>query len=345
MSRRPTAAAPVSRTPDRAALALAFRSWRGASDAEAMAALANAANRADGEDQLVLASELANFFKRDDEQFHVARDLVIVEHGGSLVAYGWTNWVDTTDGFREHRVGGYVHPDWLERGIGSALLGRLEARARQIAGEQPPGLPRIYGTWADEHRDAKRALIEKRGYRVARSFYDMRRDLSGPIPAVALPDGIELRPMSRDHGALRRLWRADVEAFRDHWGGFPDTEAAFETWMSEEDFDPSLHVVAWDGDEIAGASVNAIYRKDNAEFGRRHGWLESVFVRRPWRRRGLAAALVARALEVLREAGMEYAMLGVDADNPTGAVGVYERAGFAVVKRSWGYRKPMEGFA
>ncbi len=323
-------------------LDLRFRNWTGPRDAEAMAALANAANRADGEDQLVIASELVNFFGRDDEQFTAARDLFLVEHSGSLVGYGWTNWVDTTDGLREHRVGGYIHPDWLRRGIGTRLLHRLEARARESAREQPTDLPHIYGTWADEHRDAKRALIARHGYEVVRSFYDMRRDLSRPIAEVPFPDGIEVRPMSRDRDALRQLWRADVEAFADHWGGFPATEAAFESWVAEEDFDPSLHVVAWDGDEIAGASVNAIYRKDNAEFQRQHGWLESVFVRRPWRRRGLGAAVVARAMTVIREAGMEHAMLGVDAENPTGAVGVYERAGFEVVKRSWAYRKSME---
>ncbi len=323
-------------------LDLRFRNWRGADDAETMAALANAANRADGKDELVVASELTNFFARADEQFSPVHDLFLVEHGGSLVAYGWTNWVDTTDGFREHRMGGFVHPDWLRRGIGTALLDRLEGRAREIAGAQESELPRTYGTWADEHRDAKRALIEKHGYEVVRSFYDMRRDLSQPIAEVPMPEGLEVRPMSRDRDALRQLWAADVEAFRDHWGGFPATEASFESWLGEEDFDPSLHVVAWDGDQIAGASVNAIYRKDNAEFGRKHGWLESVFVRRPWRRRGLGAAVVARSLRVLRDAGMEHAMLGVDADNPTGAVGVYERAGFSVVNRSWAYRKPME---
>jgi mycothiol synthase len=336
------AAVTPPRATDRQEPELTFRPWNGVRDAETMAALANAANRAEGEDQLVLASELVNFFSRDDEQFTAARDLFLVELGGSLVAYGWTNWVDTTDGFREHRLGGYVHPDWLRRGIGTALLERMEARAREAAREQATELPHLYGTWANEHREAKRALIGKHGYQVVRSFYDMRRDLSQPITPVPLPDGIELRPMSRDRDALQRLWRADVEAFQDHWGGFPDTEAAFETWIGEEDFDPSLHVVAWDGDEIAGASINAIYRRENAEFDRKHGWLESVFVRRPWRRRGLGAAVVARALAVLQEAGMEHAMLGVDADNPTGAVGVYERAGFAVVKRSWAYRKPME---
>lgn len=345
MSTRPMAAGGPTRSADREEPEVAFRPWHREADLEAMAALANAANRADGVDQLAVPAELLNFFGRDDEQFTAARDLFVVELGGSMVAYGWTNWVDTTDGFREHRMGGYVHPDWMRRGIGTRLLHRLEARGRELAAAHDTSLPRIHGSWADEHREAKRALLEREGYAVARAFYDMRRELAQPIVEAPFPDGIEVRPMSRDRDVLRRLWEADVEAFGDHWGGFPATEAAFEMWMADEDFDPSLFVVAWGGDEIAGASVNAISRKENAEYRRRHGWLESVFVRRPWRRRGLGAALVARAMTVLRDAGMEQAMLGVDATNPTGAVGVYERAGFVVAKRSWAYRKPMEGLA
>jgi mycothiol synthase len=88
--------------------------------------------------------------------------------------------------------------------------------------------------------------------------------------------------------------------------------------------------------------VNTIYHSDNEAFGRRRGWLDSVFVRRAWRRRGLGAALVARALVRLREAAMDAAMLGVDSDNPSGALALYERAGFEVHRRSAAYRKPME---
>jgi mycothiol synthase len=100
--------------------------------------------------------------------------------------------------------------------------------------------------------------------------------------------------------------------------------------------------VAWDGDEIAGAVFNLINAAENKQLDRRRGLLDSVFVRRPWRRQGLAAALVARSLVVLRERGMTSAWLGVDADNPMGAVGVYERAGFVVEMRSIAFRKPME---
>jgi mycothiol synthase len=90
------------------------------------------------------------------------------------------------------------------------------------------------------------------------------------------------------------------------------------------------------------SAQNTIYPDDNETFGRLRGWLDSVFVRRAWRRRGLGAALVARALVRLREAGMDEAMLGVDSDNPSGALGLYERAGFVVHRRSAAYRKPME---
>ena len=160
------------------------------------------------------------------------------------------------------------------------------------------------------------------------------------IEAAPIPDGLEIRPFPNERAALRQLWAADAEAFADHWGGFDGSDAAFETWLTEPEFDPSLFAVAFDGEEIAGAVWNLINASENAALGIRRGWLESVFVRRPWRRRGLAAALVARSLEILRDRGMTSASLGVDAENPTGALAVYERAGFTVETREIMYRRP-----
>jgi ribosomal protein S18 acetylase RimI-like enzyme len=73
-----------------------------------------------------------------------------------------------------------------------------------------------------------------------------------------------------------------------------------------------------------------------------HGWLDSVFTRRPWRRRGLARALVARSLVLLKEQGMAEGILGVDADNENGALGVYTDNGFVVTERFTAYRRPLE---
>jgi mycothiol synthase len=101
-------------------------------------------------------------------------------------------------------------------------------------------------------------------------------------------------------------------------------------------------VVAWDGDQIAGAVANVIAHKENEELGLRRGLLDSVFVRRAWRGRGLGSALVGHSLALLRDQGMTSAWLGVDADNPNGALRLYENAGFAVDVRSTAYRKPLE---
>ena len=109
-------------------------------------------------------------------------------------------------------------------------------------------------------------------------------------------------------------------------------------WRESPEFDPSLFLVAWEGDEIAGGVLNAIYEAENQELGLNRAWLDSVFTRRPWRRRGLARNLIARSLHLLRERGLTGAALGVDADNPSGALGLYESVGFAVTERSTAFR-------
>jgi len=106
--------------------------------------------------------------------------------------------------------------------------------------------------------------------------------------------------------------------------------------------DLSMWVVAFDGDEVAGGIINGIDPEQNRAAGVQRGWLQSVFTRRPWRRRGLATALIAESLRVLRDRGMTSAALGVDAANPSGAFGLYEGLGFGVTERATAWRRPFE---
>lgn len=101
-------------------------------------------------------------------------------------------------------------------------------------------------------------------------------------------------------------------------------------------------MVAFDGDEIAGAVLNAIYAEENDALGVRRGWLDSVFTRRAWRRRGLAKTLIVRSLHLLRARGMEVAVLGVNVDNPSGALGLYESVGFVEVERTTAWQRSVE---
>jgi GNAT superfamily N-acetyltransferase len=154
-----------------------------------------------------------------------------------------------------------------------------------------------------------------------------------------LPDGFEVRPVTPDQHVT--IWHANREAFRDHWGGSDESLEQLRRILDDPDTDPSLWLIAWDGDEVAGGVWNAIYPAANEMHGVQRGWLDSVFTRRAWRKRGLASALIGRSLRLLRERGMTSAMLGVDADNPTGALGLYESAGFVVHDRFVALRKPM----
>lgn len=309
-------------------------------DGKAISELANRTFEADGVPWRTDPEEQENWLSAANEHFDPARDMFMVEVNGTLVATADTEWVDTTDGLREYRVGAMVDPAWRRRGIGTWLQRMLEAHVTELSAANPTDRPKAMGSWAAESEHERIALLTRFGFEPARYFFEMVRPDLGEIEEPVLPERIELRPVGDDQ--LWQLWQADMEAFRDHWGGFDGSDERFQQWMRDPKFDPSLFVVGWDGDEIAGGVVNEINNTENAAFNRRRGWLRSVFVRRPWRRRGLGKAIVLRSLQVFRERGMTSAGLGVDADNPTGAMGLYTGTGFETEVRSTAYRKPME---
>jgi mycothiol synthase len=189
----------------------------------------------------------------------------------------------------------------------------------------------------DENNVGSAAFAEAIGYRAIRYSFEMRRDLHAPIPEAPLPEGLELRPVAE--ADYRPVFDANAEAFKDHWEAAVRTDEDFRHWFDDPDVDPSLWQVAWEGDEIAGVSVNTIYAEENERLGIKVGWLDAVSVRRPWRRRGVGAAVIAASLRVLRDRGLDEASLGVDAENPTGALALYERLGFTRHRAFRIYRK------
>ena len=286
-------------------------------------------------------AEYIAWWGHPNEKFDPIRDVRIAELDGQVVGFSQSEWVDTTDGLREYRSGGAIDPAFARRGIGSALLADRIAAARALDATFTDDRPRMLGMWVDQRNAGGTALAERFGYEPARWFFDMERSIAGDLPEVEpLPEGLELRPMAADQAW--ELWVADHEAFRDHWGGHDDSEANFRRWRDSPEFDPTMYLVAWDGDEIAAGVLNTIYPEENEALGLSRGWLDSVFTRRAWRRRGLARNLIVRSFHLLRERGMTDAILGVDADNPSGALGLYESVGFAVTERSTAWRRPLE---
>jgi len=317
---------------------LRLRPYAGEADLADIARIENAEAAEDGLQRRVSLEEVASFVARSSDSFDPARDVTIAELDGRVVGVGQREIVDTTDARREYRLDGIVDPAWRGRGIGRALLTENERVARDLAGAQGASAP-VLGSWSWETQPRDRALLEAAGFRPARWFFDMVRPTLDDVVEAALPEGLDIRPI--DRSLARAVWDADIEAFADHWGGFDHSEANLERWLNAPTTDLSLWIVAFDGDEIAGGVINSIDPDQNAVLGVRRGWLNSVFTRRAWRRRGLATALVARSLARLRDRDMTSAALGVDADNANGALGLYERLGFAVDQRAIAWRKEL----
>ena len=309
-------------------------------DVAPLAELLAALNQHDGVEWAPTPESLAHDLAHTSGQ-DVAEDVLVAEAGGELVGTVQTNWRIRAERVFHH-LGPAVRPDLRHRGLGRALLAWTEAHvaAGLAAGTMGPrNLPHILAGWADLEIEEVAPFAAAAGYTVTGYGVLMTRPLDQPLPDVPLPDNLEVRPVRpEDH---RRIWDADVEAFQDHRDPGLRTEEDFVHRYTQPDIDTSLWEVAWDGDEVAGSVTNFIFPEENARLGLSRGWLEHVSVRRPWRKRGLASALMVRSMRRFRDLGLTEAALGADAENLSGAVRLYEALGFRRVRTAANYRKPL----
>jgi mycothiol synthase len=317
---------------------LVFRHLQPPDDYPRMNAVANAAREAEGLHYYTSDADFANFY-RHLSNCDPERDVVVVEVDGAVVGYARSTWYHEHAGAWIYENICFLHPNWLRRRIGSAMLATNEARLRQIA-DKPTDEPRFFQSEASDQSAGRTALLLGAGYRPVRHGYTMIRENLDDQAGAPLPDGLEVREVRPEH--MRAIWEADQEAFRDHWGMGQRGEADYEAFLSDPtQSDTSLWRIAWDGDEIAGQVRSFINIEENRKFGRKRAWVENISVRRPWRGRGLARALMAASFPLLRARGMTEGALTVDTENLTGALRVYESVGFKPVSSDTTYRKDL----
>jgi mycothiol synthase len=317
---------------------LCLRRFRGEADYEVMASIIQQSFDADGIDFLYTADDAKRFYEHP-HNFDPYEDTMYVQVGSETVGYLDVVWREESAGTLIYRHGGYLVPSWRRKGIGTAMLRWMEDRLRQIAATHTKDAPRVFRTWSDSRETGKLALLQAHGYKPVRYFFEMVRKMEAPLPHAPLPAGLELRPAKPEH--YHRVWEALDEAFRDHWGHTPSAEAEYERWIRDRRFQPELWTIAWDGDQIAGTILNYIDEEENQVHNRKRGFTEDICVRRPWRRKGLARAMLVRSILRLKELGMTEAGLGVDTDNPNGALRLYTSVGFEPVRKSMVLEKPL----
>jgi mycothiol synthase len=181
-----------------------------------------------------------------------------------------------------------------------------------------------------------RDVYERTGWRPIRYSFQMRIDFDGETPEPAWPDG--LRPRNFVPGEEERVYQANMDSFADHWDF---RTQSMEQWrrytVDHHGFDPSLWWLVEDGDEVAAISLNAWHFSGDPQFG----WIHVLGVRPPWRKRGLATALLHHSFRDFRARGATRVGLGVDGENTTGAVRLYERVGMRQVRRNDTYEKTL----
>jgi len=265
---------------------------------------------------------------------------------GALQAVGVSrvSWYTTRNGARIYPQTSFLLPEWRRSGVWPALVREAERSIRELAVGHPSLLDRFFQGWATEGQTQWIDALKAEGYEAVRHFRNMVRPLvSVPDPeGEVLPEGLEVRPVVMD--LMRRIWEAEAEVNAELFEYIAEqwTDDRYPGWLADASHTPRLWQVAWDGDEVAGMVLPRVDEEENRGRERKRGYTEHVFVRRPWRARGLAKALLVRSLRVLRDEGMDEAELGVDSENDSGAHGFYERMGYVTERTDIWFRKPLD---
>jgi ribosomal protein S18 acetylase RimI-like enzyme len=317
---------------------LTFRGFRGAADYPIMAGIVNAANRADQVDGIITAETVEQNYAHMN-RLNADRDMLFTEIGGQAVGYGRCTWAIEHSGNYQYSFNIFMSSDGRLPGLGEAVVAYFMQHLREIAAGHPADAPKVYISTSNSDTPWYTNLLKSHNFEIVRYGLHMARPCNQPVEVTPLPEGIEVRTPTPEE--YRKVWEANNEAFSVHWGQVKPNEQDYQTWLNFPHSDPAIWKVAWEGAEVAGMVLNFINQEENERKHRKRGYTESISVRQPWRRRGIARALLTRSIQMFQEMGMEETALGVDTENPTGAKQLYESVGYMEEKRFMFYQKPF----
>ncbi len=267
--------------------------------------------------------------------------VLIAEMNGKMVAWGncglYRQRANLWVGYHDF----YILPEWRGRGIEPPALRYFEAHVSEMR-QACPAEEAIYKIFVNETDTYWVGQLESAGYTCMAAHANMVRPNLEDIPDHPLPQGIQIRPAAPEH--LREIYEAYRDAFREHIHGTDPSDEDFEEW-SHADYlsDRSLWVVAWDvqAERIAGVILNFILEDENAFHNRKRGYVEFISVPKPYRRLGLARAMISASLRQYKQRGMQEAALSCHTENPFNPISLYLEMGFQTRFHTLVYTKPI----
>jgi ribosomal protein S18 acetylase RimI-like enzyme len=250
---------------------------------------------------------------------------------GRMLAMGALQARTAADPVHEMFLWGTVHPEFRGRGIGAGLVAWADEAAPQISELRFPGAPVKVMAPAFEKMPDHRALLESHGYRPERYEFGMQRRISPDEKdeTAALPAGFTLVLFGPQVAEEFRV--AHNEAFvPDHPGSTFVPPEVFAERIGSTAFrtDLTFGLRHNDSGALAGYVMSYYYDADTEATGLRDVYINYLCTRREFRGRGVGGALIGTVVHEAAGQGFDTVSLEVLADNPSGALSVYRRAGF-----------------
>ena len=325
------------------AIPLVYRGVSGERDYPLLLEINRSSRQADHDLEPISLAQIAEAFAPSAE-LNPARHVLIAclaEEPETAIGYTHLGWYSSRADTRLYYQYSRLRGEYRAGGVWEAMIRQTEQHMREIAQEHPPVAQRYFQGWASDNQKDWIAALENTGYQVVRRFHNMLYRL-GEAPEIPLPPGFEMRPVRPEH--MRGIWEAQKEMNAGLFENVVEDwlEEKYPDWLNDPSHTPQYWQVAWAGEQIAGMVLARIDEQENEKLQRKHGYTEHIYVRPPWRKRGLASALIARSLQVLKERGMLEAELGVDAENESAAFNLYRRMGYETFSIDTWFRKPMD---
>jgi ribosomal protein S18 acetylase RimI-like enzyme len=255
------------------------------------------------------------------------RDQLIVEHNGSAVSYAMiTAWLDQ-DGTEVYLHRGWLLPELQGRGVGTAMIGWAEDRIAELV-DRPDRA--CFAANAADVEPASVALLTDLGYRRVFSVIEFERPRLDDLLTddIALPDGIELRPVATVH--YRPVWEMIRSAYAD-----TDNVGGWDFDAFARAAEPAHWQVAWADDQVVAVAL-CVAGPDHV------GEVRELSVPKDRRHGGLGRILLLRGLQSLARHGDCSARLFTGSANPYRSYDLYQSAGFRRVAEFGRYRKPFQ---